>query len=148
MASAMRTPSVCSPSTIIATTRIFFKKLPHTTLSQRTMRTWHIFMAAIAFSWLFGVTPAQQEASTEIGISGNAALRIIAFAMTQISVQSPVSSIASGRRLRTASGSANEPNAGFSMTAAARATYGAKAGAISQPCDALTQCTTGRRFDK
>ena len=42
-------------------------------------------------------------------------MRIIALAMTQISVQSPVSSIASGPRLRTASGSANEPNAGFSQ---------------------------------
>ena len=43
---------------------------------QRTT-TWHIFIASSAFSWLSGVTPAQHEASTDIGTSGNAALRII-----------------------------------------------------------------------
>ncbi len=53
------------------------------------------FIALRAFVWLSVVTPAEQEASTEIFTSGNAAFIIIAFEITQMSVQRPQSSISS-----------------------------------------------------
>ena len=49
-------------------------------------------MAFKAFSWLSGVTPAQQEAVTLTGSSGKNAFNTIALEMTQISVQRPISS--------------------------------------------------------
>ena len=52
-------------------------------------------MAARAVLWLSTETPAEQEASTAIGTSGNAALSTIALEITQISVQSPQSSMRS-----------------------------------------------------
>ena len=59
------------------------------------MIIWHIFMASNALSWLSGVTPAQQEESTLIGVSGTVAFKSNALEMTQISVQRPISSISS-----------------------------------------------------
>ena len=47
-------------------------------------------MAARAFRWLSGVTPAQQPASTTISASGKNALASSALEMTQISVQRPM----------------------------------------------------------
>ena len=70
--------------------------------SLHTISIWHIFIALSAVSWLSGVTPAQQSARTKSGTSGNAPFVIIAFVMTQISVQRPMNSTlsSSGRPLR------------------------------------------------
>ncbi len=59
-------------------------------------------IALSAVSWLSGVTPAQQSARTKSGTSGSAPFAIIAFVMTQISVQRPMNSTlsSSGRPLR------------------------------------------------
>ena len=68
--------------------------------------------AALCFS---GVTPAQQEASTVIRTSGIAAFSSSALETTQISVQSPTSSISyrSGILFRS-SAKRMQPNMGFS----------------------------------
>lgn len=42
-------------------------------------------IASSAVSWLFGVTPAQQDASTIIGVSGKNAFNNNAFEITQMS---------------------------------------------------------------
>ena len=80
------------------------------------MAIWHIFIAFSAFSWLSGVTPAQQSARTKTGVSGSLAFRIIAFEMTQMSVHSPINSTDSSSGTRAiCSASSNEPNTGLSM---------------------------------
>lgn len=64
-----------------------------------TTSIWHIFIVARAELWVSGVTPAQQAESTLISAFGKSAFRINAFDTTQISVQSPTSSIFSKQNL-------------------------------------------------
>ena len=47
-------------------------------------------MAFSAVPWLSGVTPAQQAASTAMGVSGRKARSSMALEITQISVQTPM----------------------------------------------------------
>ena len=54
------------------------------------MMTWHAFMAASAFLWLSGVTPAQQAASTTVSTSGRKDLTSSTLEITQMSVHSPM----------------------------------------------------------
>ena len=84
-ASLMRTAS--NSYFIIVPTSIYFA--PITSI-------WHIFIVVSAALWLSGVTPAQQAASTRISASGKCALSSSAFDTTQISVQSPISSMQNG----------------------------------------------------
>ena len=101
-------------------------------------------MAARAFSWLSGVTPAQQALSTAIGSSGSAHLADSTFVITQISVQSPTNSaevrLSSYLRYCTSS---SEPNEGLSKI---RAPVVSNAGSISQPGVFSMQWGTGRFF--
>lgn len=55
----------------------------------QTISIWQTFIASSARSWLSGVTPAQQFASTWIRTSGRNAFSSIALEITQMSVQSP-----------------------------------------------------------
>lgn len=66
-------------------------------LLNHTTSIWHIFIVARAELWVSGVTPAQQAESTLISAFGKSAFRINAFDTTQISVQSPTSSIFQSR---------------------------------------------------
>ena len=68
-------------------------------LLNHTTSIWHIFIVARAELWVSGVTPAQQAESTLISAFGKSAFRINAFDTTQISVQSPTSSILSKQNL-------------------------------------------------
>ena len=68
-------------------------------LLNHTTSIWHIFIVARAELWVSGVTPAQQAESTLISAFGKSAFRINAFDTTQISVQSPTSSIFSKQNL-------------------------------------------------
>ena len=70
-------------------------------------------MAARAFSWLSGVTPAQQETRTEIGISHNRAFRQRALEITQMSVHRPTNSTAVYPPASTKSQRATDPNSRF-----------------------------------
>ncbi len=77
---------------------------------------WHDLMVSSAAICFSGVTPAQPEESTEILTSGINALRSSAFDTTQISVQSPTSSISIGSSsfiFLAVSASFTEPNVGF-----------------------------------
>ena len=104
--------------------------------------TWHIRIALSAFLWLSGVTPAQHDESTVIFVSGSAALRTKALLITQMSVQSPTSSISSSHARDAAySASAFDPNAGLLKI---RASSVFSLSEICQPRVPSTQCTTGR----
>ena len=72
-------------------TKILRRHIPRHRIS-----IWHASIAARAVRWLSGVTPAQQSEWTIIDASGNAALQIIAFEITQISVHNPARWISSG----------------------------------------------------
>lgn len=101
-------------------------------------------MAARAFSWLSGVTPAQQETRTEIGISHNRAFRQRALEITQMSVHRPTNSTAVYPPASTKSQRATDPNVGLSMTATVFPFPASRtSGTISQPGVPCTQWTTG-----
>ena len=81
---------------------------------------WHISMLFNAFSWLSGVTPAQQLLSTVISSSGKYALMSRALEITHISVQSPT--ISTSRRpfnRQRYFASSIEPKVGLSKTSSA-----------------------------
>ena len=55
--------------------------------------TWQLRMVASAASWACGVTPAHRAGSTRTGTSGKWALMSSALLITQMSVQTPASSM-------------------------------------------------------
>ena len=78
---------------------------------------WHERIAESAAAWLSGVTPAQQEASTEMRTSGIIAFSSSALEITQMSVHSPTISSSMGSvsdRVFRSSASRTLPKAGFS----------------------------------
>ena len=107
---------------------------------------WQTFMAFSAFRCCSGVTPAQHFSRTRIGVSGKAALRIMALEITQISVHRPTRVMeeigsSSSSRSWMHFGSSREPKDGLfsSITVSGTSAASAMTGFSSQPSVPSTQ---------
>ena len=108
------------------------------------MSIWHIFIAFSACVWLSGVTPAQQFASTIIGVSQSNDFIFSALEITQISVHNPTNVMRSYCFWQSVCANSVEPKVGLSIirgflfTPAFQTSF-----CISQPKVFLMQWTTG-----
>lgn len=107
-------------------------------------KTWHIRIVHNAASWLSGVTPAQQDESTQTGSSGAYALTRSALDTTQISVQRPIISTPSYSPSRMYPARSMLPNEPLSKIRRPFA-YSCISGISSHPQVPFLQCSTGRR---
>ena len=111
------------------------------------MSIWQQRMVARAASWVAGLTPAQQEASTAMGTSGKLAFSSRALLTTQMSVHRPMRvrvKASPAAASFTSSGSRVLPKVGFYTTVWARPDRASTTRASScQPAVSRMQWGTG-----